>query len=98
MYRHRDFELVTVSLNRPDEEKTVLEFLRKNQASNRNLFFASAEREKLIDAFDPDWQGVVPYTVLIAPDGKILHHETDRIDPLALKRAIVKALNERKPW
>src|SRR6185436_20021760 len=37
MYRHRDFELATVSMNRPDEEKIVLEFLKKQQASNRNL-------------------------------------------------------------
>jgi len=40
----------------------------------------------------------VPYTVLIAPDGKILYRETDRIDPLAIKRAIVTALNEKRPW
>ncbi len=51
-----------------------------------------------IDAFDPDWQGAVPYTVLIAPDGKLLHRQTGSIDPLALKRAIVQAMNERKPW
>ncbi len=98
MYRHRDFELVTVSLNRPDEEKSVLEFLKKQQASNRNLIFASAEREKLIDAFDPAWQGEVPYTVLISPEGKIVHRETGSIEALALRRAIVAAMNERKPW
>ena len=98
MYRHRDFELVTVSLNRPDEENAVLEFLKKQQASNRNLIFATAEREKLIDAFDPSWQGQVPYTVLLSPEGRVLYKETDRIDPLALKRAIVEAMNERKPW
>jgi peroxiredoxin len=98
MYRHRDFEFVTVSINRPDEEKSVLEFLKKKQASNRNLLFASSEREALINAFDPDWQGAVPYTVLINPEGKIIHRELDSIDPLALKRAIQKAMNERKPW
>jgi len=98
MYRHRDFELVTVSLNRPDEQKTVLEFLKKNQASCKNLIFGSADREKLIDAFDPQWQGPVPYTVLINPGGKVIYREIDRIDPLPLKRVIVTAMNERKPW
>ena len=98
MYRHRDFEVVTVSVNRPDEEKNVLKFLQQQQASCTNMIFASAEREKLINAFDPDWQGPVPYTVLIAPDGGLLYRETGSIDPLALKRTIVKALNERKPW
>jgi peroxiredoxin len=98
MYRHRDFELVTVAVNRPDEEKAVLEFLKQKQASCTNFIFASTEREKLINAFDSDWQGPVPYTVLISPEGKILYRETDRIDALAVKRAIVQSLNERKPW
>ena len=98
MYRHRDFEVVTVSVNRPDEERQVLEFLKQKQASCRNFIFASADREKLITAFDPDWQGPVPYTVLITPEGKVIYRESGSIDPLALKRAIVKALNESKPW
>jgi hypothetical protein len=98
MYRGRDFELVSVALNRPDEEKDVLGFLKKNQASCRNLIFASTDREKLIDAFDSKWQGEVPYTVLIAPDGRIIYHETGSVDTLALKRAIVTALNEHHPW
>ena len=98
MYRHRDFELVLVSLNRPDEDKNVLAFLKKQQASNKNLIFASAEREKLINAFDPNWEGEVPYTVLLDPDGKVVYRETGSIDALALKRAIVKAMNERTPW
>jgi len=98
MYRHRDFEVVTVAVNRPEEEKDVLAFLKKKQASFKNFIFASARREKLIDAIDPNWQGQVPYTILLAPDGQIIDHQLDRIDSLALKRAIVKALNEKKPW
>lgn len=98
MYRHRDFELVTVSLNRPEEQTAVLELLTKKQAACRNYVFASGDREKLIDAFDPDWQGEVPYTVLIAPEGQVIHKESGSIDALALRRAIVKALNDRKPW
>jgi len=98
MYRGRDFEMVLVSMNQPDEEKPVLEFLKKQQASNRNLLFASADRETLINAFNPKWPGPVPYTVLLSPGGEIVYEELGSIDPLAVKRAIVKALNERKPW
>jgi peroxiredoxin len=104
-YRKRDFEMVLVSANQPDEEKSVLEFLKKHEASNRNLIFAGADgafkpgdRDALINAFNPDWQGELPYTVLIDPDGKIVYYESGSIDPLEIKRAIVRALNERKPW
>jgi hypothetical protein len=40
----------------------------------------------------------VPYTVLIAPDGKVLLRQTGSIDPLALRRAIVGALNQAEAW
>ena len=98
MYRHRDFEFIAVSMNQPDEEKRVLAFLKQKQASNLNYIFASAEREPLINAFDPQWQGEAPYTVLLDPEGRVIYQQTDSVDFLALKRAIVKAMNERKPW
>jgi thiol-disulfide isomerase/thioredoxin len=98
MYRHRDFELVTVSMNRPDEEKGVLEFLKNKQASCRNLLLASADRESLINAFDPSWQGEVPFTVLLSPEGTVVYSEKGSIDALRVRRAILAALNGRKPW
>lgn len=98
MYRHRDFELTTVCVNRPEEETSVTAFLKKQQASNKNYLFDSAERDQLMNAFDPEWSGAVPFTVLIDPEGKIIYRETGSIDPLAVKRAIVPALNARKPW
>jgi len=36
--------------------------------------------------------------VLINPEGEVVYSEVGSIDPLAVKRAIVNALNERKPW
>ena len=35
------------------------------------------------------WPGPVPYTIVIAPGGKVLYRKTGQIDPLELKRAIV---------
>jgi len=96
IYRIRDFEMTTVSVNDPDEQAKVRAFLQKQQASNRNLLFASTDREKLINAFDPTWQGAVPFTVLIDPHGNVVYREDGSIDVLAIKRAIVKALDEHE--
>lgn len=96
IYRIRDFQMTTVSVNDPDEQAKVLAFLKKQQASNRNLIFASTDHDKLINAFDPGWQGAVPFTVLIDPDGKIVYREDGSIDLVAIKRAIVKALDEHE--
>ena len=85
--------MVTVSVNDPDEQTNVLKFLQRQQASNRNLIFASTDRDKLINAFDPQWQGEVPFTVLINPDGTIAYRESGSIDVLAIKRAIKKSLD-----
>jgi len=98
MYRHRDFELVTVSVNQPDEEKNVLEFLKKQEASCRNLIFGSNDRDSLMDAFDAKWQGAVPYTVVIDPEGNVIYREVGSADMLAIKRALQRGMNERKPW
>ena len=98
MYRHRDFEFVTVSVNHPDDIPRLLDFLTQHQASNRNLVFGTNNFDTLVNAFNPAWRGEVPYTVLLSPEGKVIYEELDSIDALTIKRAIVKALNERKPW
>jgi hypothetical protein len=54
--------------------------------------------ESWVNAFDPDWQGEVPYTALLSPEGNVVYSERGSVDFLALKRAILKAMNERKPW
>jgi hypothetical protein len=71
MYRRRAFEMITVAANYPDEKKEVLNFLTKQQASNRNLLFAGTDKYKLMEAFDKDWSAALPYTVLIGPAGGV---------------------------
>ena len=89
MYRVRDFDLVTVSTNMPDEKAGVLKMLEKQHASSRNLLFASDDTYALQAAFDPKWKAGVPYTVLIAPGGKILYERQGDIDFLELRRTIL---------
>ena len=86
--------MVTVAANYPDEEKQVLSFLKKQQASSRNLIFGDRDKYKLMEAFDKGWNAALPYTVLISPTGEVLWKHQGAIDSLELKRMIVKSLKE----
>lgn len=94
MYRHRNFEMVTVAAHFPDEKQEVLSFLTKQQSSGRNLMFAETDKYKLMEAFDKEWNAALPYTVLIAPSGEYLYKVQGPIDPLELKRIIVRSLRD----
>jgi peroxiredoxin len=89
MYRKRPFDLVTVALNYPDEEKGVRKFLDSQHASSRNLLNGLTDPYELMKAFDPDWAGAVPYSMVIAPDGKVLYKENGPINILKARRAIL---------
>jgi peroxiredoxin len=92
MYSPRDFDMITVSANMPDEEPGVLRFLEKKHATTRNLLFGSNETEKLQSAFDPTWQSAVPYTVVLRPDGKIIYKTLGSVDLLEMRRKILAAM------
>ncbi|HZQ52275.1 MAG TPA: redoxin family protein [Bryobacteraceae bacterium] len=89
MYRLRDFDFVTVSANMPDEKAGVMKALERMHASSRNLLFGSTDTSAMQAAFDPKWEAGVPYTVLLAPDGKILYQEQGEVDILKLRRIIL---------
>ena len=92
MYKVRDFELITVSANMPDEKAGVLRMLEKKHATSRNLLFASDDTAALQTAFDPTWESAVPYTVLLDSSGKILYKSLGTVDILELRRTILANL------
>jgi thiol-disulfide isomerase/thioredoxin len=89
MYRKRPFQLVTVSVNYPDEEQAVRRFLQEQKASSRNLMPSSMDPSELVQAIDPDWNGGVPYSVVIAPGGKVLYKGNGALDILKTRRLIL---------
>lgn len=89
MYRGRSFEFITISTDKQARKTDALNFLKKQEASNKNYIFNDDDVYKLIEAVDNDWQGALPFTLLIEPGGKILYKKMDMIDPLEMKRLIV---------
>ena len=94
MYRKRHFEMITLSIDPPEQREAALKILRKNHVSSRNTIFNSPDRDRLAEALDPKWRGPVPYTILIAPGGRIVGRWTDSIDPAELKKEISDRLGK----
>lgn len=92
MYGHRKFDLVTVSAQFPDEKKGVLPFLQRQHATSRNFLFGDNDTYAMMEAFDPKWNGGLPYTVLLGPGGAILYQSRGPVDPLQLRRTILRHL------
>jgi peroxiredoxin len=92
MFRRRDFDLVTVSTNLPDEKNGVMKTLQAQHASSRNLQFATEDTYGLQAAFDPHWEAGVPFTMVIAPGGKVLYQKQGEVDILEVRRVILANL------
>ena len=92
MYGHRRFDLVTVSVNYPDEKPGVQQALERQHATTTNLLFGSTNIYDLMAAFDPSWNAAVPYTVLLGPKGGVLYKRQGPVDALELRRIIVANL------
>jgi peroxiredoxin len=94
MYRGRHFELITLTLDPPDRKEAALKVLQKNHVSATNYIFHSDDRDELAESLDAEWQGPVPYTILIAPGGEIVKRWKDEIDPAELKAEISTRLGK----
>lgn len=107
----RDFELITISVDDPKEQKKAQQFLEKQHAAvpnpvqrtligegrktNNYLFVGEDDVETLLKALDPEAPGPIPHTVLIAPGGKVLYRHMGELDLAELQ---VRILQELGPY
>jgi thiol-disulfide isomerase/thioredoxin len=106
-FANRDFELITISIDDPADEAKVKSFLQSQRAAvpNRvqrslkaegrttnNYLSTGANSEELMSAIDPEAPGPVPYTVVIAPGGKVLYRKSGEIDVEELQSKILDTL------
>ena len=89
MYRNREFELITISLDEMTRKPNALNFLTKKQASMKNYIF-NGDKYAFIEGLDKKWEGSLPYTLFIAPGGKIIYGKPGLIDAQALKKVIAE--------
>lgn len=91
MFMGRDFEMYTISTDKPDNIEKVKAFLQeKSVAIDNNYIFESDNKYDLIENFDEEWPGQIPYTVIVEPGGKIVWRNSGGLNFLELRKAIVE--------
>lgn len=89
-YGQRDFEFISLSADSPESIDKALLFLQTKHSPVKNYLYDGSDKYKLIEAVDPKWNGALPYTVLIEPNGKIVYRYQGVVDLHELKRTIVE--------
>jgi thiol-disulfide isomerase/thioredoxin len=89
MYRRRDFQFISISADDPAKKDRAVKMLKSLHAANTNYIFNSDDKYQLIDAVDPNWDGAIPYTILVESGGKIVYSKNSAIDPRDVKTKIV---------
>ncbi|NND06515.1 MAG: redoxin domain-containing protein [Saprospiraceae bacterium] len=90
MYGRRDFEFVSISADKPTDQEKALAFLQEKNSAVKNYLFSKDDKYALIEAVDADWNGALPYTVLIDAEGQKIWSQQGQVDFLELKRKIVE--------
>jgi len=106
-FQNRPFELITISTDPADDTKRVLAVLKaknvatpkpreaamkKENRTTNNYQVKDGQLDAVADAISKDWNGALPYTVLVAPGGEILWKHQGEVDAVEIRRQLVKAL------
>jgi len=89
MYRRREFQLVTLSLDDLDKKETALKVLREQKVAATNYLVRTKDRDRFADVLDKAWPGPLPYTLVIAPGGRCCTARATASTRWKLRRAIV---------
>ena len=105
----RPFELITLSLDVPEDQAKAERFLEKHRAAlparlkptlekegrrTNNYIYNEASMDVLINALDPAWTGPQPHTILIAPGGKVVFRHNGPLTEPELLEGILQVMSD----
>jgi len=64
--------------------------LQEKKSAVTNYLSSNPDKYELIEAVDADWNGALPYTILVEPNGKVVWKHQGEVDFYALKKVIVE--------
>lgn len=106
----REFELITISMDIPEDKSKAEKFLGKHRAvvskklknslkaegrTTNNYLYTGASIDDLLAALDPEWSGAMPFSLMVDKDGKVVYRQEGIIDP---NEVIKKILDVMPPY
>ena len=92
MYGQRDFEVVSISVDQISQQDKVLKFLDQKEAAFPNYIYTEKDREEMFELVDPNWQGNIPYTLIVKPGGDVVYRHDGIIEALEVKQSVIELI------
>ncbi len=103
----RDFEFISISLDKPEDKAKAEAFLFKHAAGlskkvenslkaehrTTNSYLFAGSGDDLAAVLDKDMAGPIPHTIVVAPGGEIVYRHTGIIDLAETENAILDKMN-----
>jgi thiol-disulfide isomerase/thioredoxin len=89
---HKDkIDLITVTLDETSEiNSSVPKFLTEMRSDTPAYLLKTRDQDAAIDLVSKDWQGALPFTILISADGKTIYAKQGKFDKAVLVAEIEK--------
>jgi peroxiredoxin len=98
MYRLRDFDFVTVAMDKPAQKDVVMNFLKAQYASSPNYQVDTKDMKAAQTAFGAQWKAGESFTMVIAPDGKVLYQKAGPFDIHEMRRAVLANMPDGRAY
>jgi len=100
----RPVDFITVSLDDPRKPASAQKILERDHAGmpasvakalakegrqTNNYIYTGGDTDHLAALVDPDWKGPIPYTVVVAPGGKVICRESGTLDVAKVRDSIL---------
>jgi peroxiredoxin len=98
MYRLRDFDMVTVAVDGPGQKEAVTEFLKAQYASSTNLQVDTKDLKAVQAAVGASWRPGDSFTMVLAPDGKVIYQKEGAFDIHEMRRAVLANMPDGRAY
>jgi thiol-disulfide isomerase/thioredoxin len=85
--RMKHIQVIGVSMDEPDEEAKIHQFLKKHPVNYRVALWTGNDLEKMVNSIDPAWNGPIPAT-FIFQNGKRIYSKVGPITEAELLKVL----------